>query len=519
MKKILSLILALVMVASMAAVAASADILYEDDFEDEDFNYYNHSTGEGFWFLNPENGGSGMGKFEIEDGKMTGWEDAQNGFSQYWGGEKDGTFLDQYPCLHEFTEWFDLELDEGGIGDTYCFGIILSDPKDYASGYTTTADRYYAALYAIDDTEQDGEGNSHTGFARLTYSTPRRDKKLNVYSQNVGGDYILGTYDIPGLDGFNKGSDPVRIGVRFGNGNITMYANGRIVASYDRETIGTEVTPAVWLQNGGCYVEIDNYVLATYDHNVKAATRLEDNAEVTYSNPFEPYEGTVVITDGEFTYPINAAEDDELTITPPAIFGKEFVKWDSISIDGVEITDFEKAELLYGIEIGDIAENSFALTMPDADVTIHATYKDADTSGYLLTATDIVVAERYVNEGETVTLTAAEPDEYMGSKVFGKWVVNKGGVVLDDPYAKTISFTMPAEAVEVQAKYVDMGDVDGDGNINARDVILVMRASLPGFTAPADYVAAAADMDNDKTINARDVIEVMKAALAAATGK
>ena len=61
---------------------------------------------------------------------------------------------------------------------------------------------------------------------------------------------------------------------------------------------------------------------------------------------------------------------------------------------------------------------------------------------------------------------------------------------------------------------VKMGDVNGDGSTNARDVILVMRAALPGFRAPDDYVAEASDIDGDGFINARDVIAVMKAALA-----
>ena len=57
------------------------------------------------------------------------------------------------------------------------------------------------------------------------------------------------------------------------------------------------------------------------------------------------------------------------------------------------------------------------------------------------------------------------------------------------------------------------GDANGDGFVNARDVILVMRASLPGFIAPDGYNKDAADLEKDGEINARDVIAVMKAAL------
>ena len=57
------------------------------------------------------------------------------------------------------------------------------------------------------------------------------------------------------------------------------------------------------------------------------------------------------------------------------------------------------------------------------------------------------------------------------------------------------------------------GDVNNDGSINARDVVLAMKASLPGFKEPSDFVFKAADMDDSGKINARDVIAVMKAAL------
>ena len=58
------------------------------------------------------------------------------------------------------------------------------------------------------------------------------------------------------------------------------------------------------------------------------------------------------------------------------------------------------------------------------------------------------------------------------------------------------------------------GDANGDGNLNSRDVILVMKAALPGFEPPAGYSARAADMNGDGKINSRDVIAVMKAVLA-----
>ena len=54
------------------------------------------------------------------------------------------------------------------------------------------------------------------------------------------------------------------------------------------------------------------------------------------------------------------------------------------------------------------------------------------------------------------------------------------------------------------------GDVNNDGKLNARDIVLVMKAAMPNFTPPANFVSKAADMNGDGKINARDVILVMK---------
>ena len=61
-------------------------------------------------------------------------------------------------------------------------------------------------------------------------------------------------------------------------------------------------------------------------------------------------------------------------------------------------------------------------------------------------------------------------------------------------------------------------DANGDGKINNRDVILVMKAVLAatsGAPAPAGLIFDAADMNGDGKLNNRDVIAVMKAVLAA----
>ena len=61
------------------------------------------------------------------------------------------------------------------------------------------------------------------------------------------------------------------------------------------------------------------------------------------------------------------------------------------------------------------------------------------------------------------------------------------------------------------------GDANGDGKINSRDVILVMKAVLAanaGAPAPSGLIFDAADLNGDGKLNNRDVIAVMKAVLA-----
>ena len=498
MKKLLSLILALIMAASLAATAVSAEILYEDDFEGDDFNW-------DFW--------GGIGKFVVENGKMSGWEDAKIGQSRYnWVVGKEGiTTTSEWPCQKEFTEWIDINVDEGGIGDTYAAGFWIQDGGDADRGWA--ADRtVYSILYVAQDGPEGGP--YEYSFVEFHSDSPMKDKRKekpwgdHVYGRLYLPEYIQ--YDLKGnpYSGFNIEGDPVRIGVRFGKGNVTAYANGKIVGSFDYETIGTLYTPLL-VQNGNNYVEFDNYALASYDHDVKKATRLDS---------YELYEGKVNVADaeGNVVYTIDAAEDDELSVTAPPVVGSKFVKWDSIAIGGEKITDFEKAELLYGIELGDLNEATFTMTMPDADVTLTAVYEasGAPIQTYTVTVNGAVYAGD-VAVGEEVSVTA--PDQ--SGSTFSSWTVVSGGITVADLTAKTITFTMPASNVELTANYtsgsaVIPGDANGDGKLNSRDVMLVMKAALPGFQPTGKYVAEAADMNGDGKINSRDIIAVMKAILA-----
>ena len=119
----------------------------------------------------------------------------------------------------------------------------------------------------------------------------------------------------------------------------------------------------------------------------------------------------------------------------------------------------------------------------------------------------------YAEEGDVVTVTA---DAAPAGQTFDKWEVVSGEIELANENAASTTFTMPASKVELKATYKDIppytpADVNGDGKLNSRDVVLVMKAAIPGFEPPASgYVFEAADMNGDGKINSRDIIAVMK---------
>ncbi|MBQ7719857.1 MAG: hypothetical protein IJT56_04660, partial [Clostridia bacterium] len=488
--------------ASFAAGAVRAEIMYDDEFDGDDFNW-------DFW--------DGIGKFVVENGKMSGWEDAKIGQSRYkWEEGKSGiTTTSEWPCQKEFTEWIDINVDEGGIGDSYAAGFWIPDGGDADRGWA--ADRViYSVLYYAQDGPENGP--YEYSFVQMSSDSQMKDKRKekpwgdHVYGRLYLPEYI--NYAVDGetpVSGFNLEGDPVRIGVRFGKGNITAYANGKIVGSFDYETIGTLYTPLL-VQNWNNYVEFDNYCLATYDHNVKKATRLDS---------YELYEGkvTVVDTEGNVLGEIDAAEDDAVTIDAPTVSGKTFTKWDSVSVNGEKVTDFEKTALLYGISLGDLTDEAaakaaaYSLTMPDCDVVVTAAFGTGSSDTYKVTVDGEVLKEG-VSAVTSVTVSATADE----GSTFKCWTVVSGDIGSVDLTSATLTFTMPASDVELQATYIPSniipGDANGDGKLNSRDVILVMKAALPGFNG--NIVMEAADLNGDGKINSRDVIAVMKAVLAAA---
>lgn len=523
MKKLLSIILAAMMLASSASMAVSAKVLFEDDFERTGEDTEEDLAKDDFW--------GGIGAFFIEEielddggaeGVMHGYEQAKIGQSVYkhdTAPGRDAAFVpyDVDPesrCYKEFTIWTDVQLLEEAIVGPFHAGFWLTDVSDLLAGYVDSRTIYNLVYCAKSGDEE--EGNVKTAYAKLYSDNPQKDKD---YPDNVYGELDLpeaGAENEDGefVPGFNLDGEAVKLGIRYGQGNITGYANGKIVASYNYETIGLEATPIVYM-NSGCYVRFDNFGLGTYDENVKARTRNASYALSTNKVSVSNGVADAVVTEHK--------EDDTVTIKAPAAAeaGKSFAKWqmkiggrvvsdaaNDGKVDNITIAPFEAAKLLHGIDIGDLNSAELTFTMPNEDVELVATYKDAEPHAITVNSGTADAAQAVVGTKVNVTANAA-PE----GKSFDKWVVVKGDVTFEDATKASTSFVMVDAEVEISATYKDgvsfiKGDANGDGTVNARDISAIMKAILGN--APAGYNAQAADYNGDGTINARDISAIMK---------
>ena len=173
---------------------------------------------------------------------------------------------------------------------------------------------------------------------------------------------------------------------------------------------------------------------------------------------------------------------DTVTIvanTAPA--GKVFDKWTSDNSD---------------VKFASATSASTTFTMPAADVTITATYKDKDTSSpdnpspekYTLTVENGTGGSSY-SAGDTVTITA---NTAPAGKVFDKWTSDNNDVKFASATSTSTTFTMPAANVTVTATYKDISVPDpskdytltvengtGGGKYNAEDTVSITANTAP----------------------------------------
>ena len=134
----------------------------------------------------------------------------------------------------------------------------------------------------------------------------------------------------------------------------------------------------------------------------------------------------------------------EVTVTAQAPNGTHFVKW-VVKAGGVTLANETSATTTF--------------IMPDNDVKIEAEYAENPVESYTLTvikgtasvAAGTPITDK-IEQNTVVTVTADAPET---GKVFDKWVVLEGNVTLADATKATTTFTMPGNAVKIEATYKD----------------------------------------------------------------
>ena len=165
----------------------------------------------------------------------------------------------------------------------------------------------------------------------------------------------------------------------------------------------------------------------TVTANTTVTAVWENIPVVTYTVSFDANGGTGSMADvtdisGEYTLPANG-------FTAPA--GKQFKAW---SVGGVEKAAGDKITIT-------------------ANTTVTAVWEAIEYNVTVTGGTASVGAGTPITKaamGTTVTLTAGAAPT---GKVFDKWEVVSGGITLADANSATTTFTMPAEAVSVNATY------------------------------------------------------------------
>ena len=152
--------------------------------------------------------------------------------------------------------------------------------------------------------------------------------------------------------------------------------------------------------------------------------------------------GTATVAAG--TTITRAMEGVEVTVTAQAPGGTHFVKW-VVKAGGVTLANETSATTTF--------------IMPANDVTIEAECAENPVESYTLTVikgtASVAAGTPITGKIEQNTVVTVKADAPETGKVFDKWVVLEGGVTLTDATKATTTFTMPGNAVKIEATYKD----------------------------------------------------------------
>ena len=161
-------------------------------------------------------------------------------------------------------------------------------------------------------------------------------------------------------------------------------------------------------------------------------------SDVTVTAVFEDIDYTVTVTDGTADK-TTAHYGDTVKITAgEAAEGKVFDKW-TCETDGITI------------EFASATSASTTFIMPAGDISVKANYRNVEEAPSFEVKVNGGTGAGTYKEGDSVTVTAAEPEE---GKIFKGWKDESGNIVSTE---KVYTFTVSGE-VSLTAVYEDKPD-------------------------------------------------------------
>lgn len=162
-------------------------------------------------------------------------------------------------------------------------------------------------------------------------------------------------------------------------------------------------------------------------------------AEITFTMPANAVTATANYGDKAYLFALeNCTADketakfgEEVTFTADDVIGKRFDSWNIKGVDDLTGLDLTKSPL--------------TITMPANDINVAAVLEDID---YTVTVTDGTADKATAHYGDSVTITANEPEK---GKRFTGWTIE--GVTVENTSLTELTFTMPAGNVVAKANY------------------------------------------------------------------
>ncbi|MBQ8024854.1 MAG: InlB B-repeat-containing protein, partial [Oscillospiraceae bacterium] len=253
---------------------------------------------------------------------------------------------------------------------------------------------------------------------------------------------------LPAAGGSYSGAVPAAVSISSGTGFTVKSANwfntyGVAPASFEA---GEQYWAGILLAPAEGYAFTDDTAVTIDTLGVKTKEVVDYEADnngclrittVNYTIPAAPVTHTV-------KFAINLG--DPLVVTPPA----------QTVADGEKATEPSPAPEAFGCTFLGwyLGEQKYDFNTPvTGDITLEAKWDIGPEYYYHGIVVAYGTADRYsARIGTVITITANEPAE---GKVFDKWVVEGGGITLDDEYSKVTTFEMKLSTVAVKATFKD----------------------------------------------------------------